>query len=199
MGPDLNLLTLRAQHWIYLEMTQPQQFIPYSSYEDSFWSYAYANIRAASGTSLASSNATMNPQNLSFVFLALVWCCIFIYTVPWLPLVFLPPTPRLAVLPVFQWIPICIIEFTGTCSNHLTYDGYATFFWNSCQACLHNKMRLEMMQFTLSGCWCGVVVLFHPLILCLCVYGRVFVTMCGLTIYVLFHSSKIHYYKHLKH
>lgn len=162
------LETLRAQHWICLKMTQPQQFLPYSSYEDS-WSFAHASIRAASGTSLASSNATMNPQNVSFVFLALVWCSIFIYTVSWLPLVFLPPTPRLPVLLVFQWIPVCITEFTGTCSNHLTYDyWYATFFWNSCQACLQNKMRLEVMQFTPSGCWCAVVVLFHLLILCLC-------------------------------
>lgn len=61
MGADLNLLTLGAQHWICLEMTKPQQFIPYSSY-DSFWSFARANIRAASGTSSASPYATPTPK-----------------------------------------------------------------------------------------------------------------------------------------
>lgn len=171
-------------------MTQPQQFIPCSSYEDSFWSFACANIRATSGTSLASFNASTNPQNVSFVFLALLYCCIFIYTVPWLPSVFLPPTPKLPVLLVFHWIPICIIEFTDISSNHLTYDWYAAFFWNSCQACLQNKMRLEMMQFTVFGCWCGAVVLFHPLILCLCVYSSVSAATCGLTIYGFFTLPK---------
>lgn len=130
MGADLNLLTSKAQHWICLEMSQPQQFIPCSSYEDSFGSYACANIRAASGTSLASSNVATNPQNVSFVFLALVYCCIFIYTIPWMPSVLAlhskTASASCEALAV-QWIPICIIEFTDMSSNHLTYDWYAIF------------------------------------------------------------------------
>lgn len=139
MGADLNLLTLRAQHWICLEVTQPQQFIPYSSYEDSFWSFALANIRVASGASSASSNATTSPPRIFPLCSSFGLLLYFHLHSPLTLFSFLAPPPKLPVLLVFQWISICIIEVTDMCSNHLTCDWYAAFFWNSCQACLQNS------------------------------------------------------------
>lgn len=181
MGTDLNLLTLRAQHWICLEVTQPQQFIPYSSYKDCFWSFAPANIRAASGFSSASSNATTSPPKFFLCVLSFGLLLYFHLHSPLTPFSFLAPCSKTA-------SASCVSVDPNFYHRIYRYVQQSFNLWLVCSlflvfvSGLSSEQWLEIMQFTVSGCWGGVVVLFHPLSLCLCVCSRVSACTCGLTI-----------------
>lgn len=167
MGADLNLLTLRAQHWICLEVTQPQQFIPYSSYEDSSWSFACANIRAASGASSTSSNATTSPPR---IFPLCSYFGLLLYFHLHSPLTlfsFLAPRSKTA-------SASCVSMDLNLYHRSYRYVHQSFNLWLVCSLFLEfmsglsSEQWLEIMRFTVSGCWGGVVVLFHPVSLCLC-------------------------------